>query len=196
MGVTCPPGSVCRGGSCARECEGVVCPHGLVCLLDACLDPCEGVACALGESCLLGVCVPGCNQCNGLVCSGGVTCDDASGACRDTSCATPCPAGTWCDRGTCRDACEGAVCPRGALCREGRCVGNATGPGGGVDGGGSRFDGGRPRTAPDAGDSGCACRAVTGRDTGARGTLLAALALLLAMVMRRRSQRTAARRAR
>ncbi len=186
MGVTCPPGSVCRGGSCARECEGVVCPHALVCLLDACLDPCEGVTCALGESCLLGVCVPGCNQCNGLVCNGGANCDETTGACRDTSCATPCPAGTWCDRGTCRDACEGAVCPRGALCREGRCVGNAPGADGGVGDGGSRFDGGRPRTAPDAEGSGCACRAVTGGHTRSRGALVGALGALLVAALRGR----------
>jgi hypothetical protein len=123
VGVSCPSGEVCHGGTCTAPCDGVVCPAGQVCRDDACVAPCSGVTCGMGEVCVSGVCVTSC-ACNG--CPTGLGCD-ASGACVESDCVgVTCPAGQACDGGTCVDACANAVCPAGQTCRQGNCVAEMT----------------------------------------------------------------------
>lgn len=194
VGVTCETGEVCRDGTCAAECEGIVCPAGTDCLLDRCVDLCEGIDCGVGEVCRRGLCVPGCNQCNGLICSGGLECDEGSSECTDPSCPSGCADGTVCDEGTCVDACEGAVCPREQVCMDGRCVpvedpgdGGATTDGGssGIDGGGVSDDGGPG--GPGREDDGCGCRVPAGsRDGSPTAPLLLGLLGLALWIRRRR----------
>jgi hypothetical protein len=63
------------------NCEGVTCPDGEVCRGGVCTDPCEHVQCGDGEACISGVCLPGCNECNGVVCSDDEACSLDSGEC-------------------------------------------------------------------------------------------------------------------
>ncbi len=185
--MSCDEGEVCRAGTCAAECEGIVCPAGTDCLLDKCVDLCAGVECNVGEVCRRGLCVPGCNQCNGLVCGGGLACDESSSDCVDPSCPDGCPEGTVCDSGSCVDACAGAVCPREQVCIDGRCVveedpegdgGTTTGGDGGTSGDGGPGGGRRE-------DDGCGCR-VPASPSGSpnAGWLLLGVAALL--IRRRR----------
>ena len=63
------------------NCDGVTCAAGLVCRSGVCIDPCSHVDCPAGMACLTGVCLPGCNQCGGVACGAGTTCDLGSGDC-------------------------------------------------------------------------------------------------------------------
>ncbi len=188
--VTCPDGQTCRGGACVGPCDGIVCPHGSVCIEGACIDPCAQVSCGSGQTCDQGICLQGCNQCGGIVCSAGLSCDAVSGACLDTSCGS-CPSGNWCNQGSCQDPCAGAVCPPGQLCQGGACV-----MGGGGGDGGSLSDGGMAsndddggivlgRSPPAARPSGCGC---TVGDQASTTLNLAALLLLIICVWMRRSR--------
>ena len=193
-GVSCTEGQICRNGVCAGECEGVVCPHGQQCFRDRCIDPCRGVSCGAGAICRGGICVPGCGQCDGVVCEGGLTCPTVGGECVDPSCATPCAAGTFCREGACVDACEGAVCPRGAACVAGECVGGEVEPGTDAgttprtDGGTIEpgLDGGRPPRGR-GGDPGCGC--VVGANEAPRPIALALAAMVGALIVTRRRRR-------
>jgi len=190
-GTSCEDGSVCRAGSCFSECEGVVCPHGQSCLLDNCIDPCKGVSCAAGEMCRGGICLPGCNQCNGVLCTDGTVCDQDSGQCHDPTCPEGCAAGTFCREGSCVDACDGVVCPHGQMCAAGWCHfpgeppmgsdGGATGPfdGGSAGDGGARGASRMPTT--------CGCRvAGGGRPVGTGLLSLLIFAVLVWRLGRRR----------
>ena len=160
VGVSCNAGQVCRAGDCVSECDGVTCSHGTTCLLDHCVDACAAVSCGAGLVCRGGLCVPGCNQCNGIVCDASETCDMASGECRDSSCASACPAGTYCSDGSCVDSCTGAVCPRDERCEAGRCVALTPGTDGGVpptDGGTDSGTSGTDGATSRRGTSTCGC---------------------------------------
>ena len=134
QGISCAAGSVCRGGECVAPCDGIVCPVGSQCRFGECVDPCAHVVCAEGDVCREGVCLPGCNRCDGVVCSEGLGCDGDSGQCFDPSCPAGCPDGEYCSSGECRDTCEGAVCPDGQSCWDGMCR-DGTPPVGGTDAG-------------------------------------------------------------
>jgi hypothetical protein len=182
-GVVCPAEKICRHGGCVTPCDGVTCPYGQECLGGACLDPCAQVSCAAGQACAGGVCVPGCAQCDGLVCGAGLTCDHASGACVDTSCAS-CPAGTHCAQGSCVDDCAGAVCPDGQVCGGGTChePGDPLFPG--PDGG----PGGAAANGDAGSDGGCAfcARGAGAGTTQANAPLLLLFGGFVLMVRRRR----------
>jgi hypothetical protein len=119
LSVTCPAGSICRGGMCRAACAGIVCPRGQVCRQDRCVDPCAGLTCDRDQVCVAGVCQPRCpcRRCGtGEVCS-------SEGVCRQATCASvTCPTGSVCDNGRCVDTCIGAVCPGGGRCTDGRCT--------------------------------------------------------------------------
>jgi hypothetical protein len=158
--VQCPDGKVCRGGNCVGPCDGIACPHGTECMQGACIDPCAQVHCPPGQACKEGICLAACNQCGGITCGSGLTCDATSGTCTDLSCATPCPAGTWCDHGTCQDSCTGATCPPGQTCSAGACVpvnGAAPDAGVGSGGGGTGGSGGNGTVPDTASAGGCGC---------------------------------------
>jgi len=208
VGVTCPAGQRCRGGTCMGACSGVVCPAGQVCRNGSCVDPCLGQTCDAYTVCEGGVCVP---RCPCRACTATQTCQ-ASGHCVDTSCATiTCPSGQTCVAGACVDACTGVACPSGQVCMAGQCVPDpgATDAGsdasttvepGIVDGGGwmrsdasgdiggevttgdARRDSGRSGTN----NAGCACRAASGRSRSGSAAWVFALATALVTFERRR----------
>ena len=208
IGVTCPADQICTAGTCGTPCGGVVCPHGQSCVGNACVDLCAGVSCTSGQVCVDGVCVPGCGSCGGVMCSAGLSCDMASGACADTSCGT-CPSGTYCSSGHCVDDCTGAKCPAGQTCQAGKCVGPGSvpvdgglTPVGGPDAGAAGGDGGANGDTGFVGNarsSGCSCRGAggslpgEGRERGEGIPLLVLAALSLALA-RRVCARDAARR--
>jgi len=214
VGVTCTSDQVCKGGTCETACVGVVCPHGQTCLNDVCVDLCAGVTCPTGEVCSDGVCFAGCTACGGVTCTAPLSCDSASGSCVDTSCSSPCAAGTYCAKGSCVDDCTGATCPGGAACSGGKCGSGSSGggdggtlslpdagsSGGGADAGADASlpkgaDGGASKT--DAGGAfpqssgGCGCSTPgSGPAGGFAGGLLAALALVAGVGVRRRRRVT------
>ncbi|MBI4952030.1 MAG: DUF4114 domain-containing protein [Myxococcales bacterium] len=193
IGQACAGGTICRDGACVAPCSGVVCPHGQECVADRCLDLCASVTCGAGETCVDGKCVGGCNQCNGITCTAPLGCDTTTGACRDLSCATPCPAGTYCHAGTCEDACAGALCPGGETCVDGACAGSGAGGAGGSNLPGPGGQGGSagasapsdPNAVDTSSDGGCSCRA----GSKSRGASLAFLSLGLAGVFGARRRR-------
>jgi MYXO-CTERM domain-containing protein len=212
VGVTCTSDQICRAGTCETACNGVVCPHSQTCLNNVCLDLCAGVTCPTGETCSDGVCFAGCTACGGITCAAPLSCDTTSGGCADTSCTTPCAAGTYCSSGSCVDNCTGASCPGGAACTKGQCAaaGSASGDaGGGVvlpdsgtsggtdasTGSGGADGGMKGRTDSGAGGSfpqtsgGCGCSAPGSSTESAdyAGALLGALALAGVVTRRRRS---------
>ncbi len=133
----CPPGTLCRGGSCVAPCDGVVCPAGRICAGGACIDPCAGVVCPAMQVCIAAepgartICGPACT-CSDLaasvLCGADRACDarpesPTTGRCVDPGCETAiCAASEACTAGTCRDRCDGVVCPSGQACRAGECV--------------------------------------------------------------------------
>jgi hypothetical protein len=211
--VTCPPETTCVGGTCRAPCQGVTCPRGEVCRQGRCVDPCAGLTCDRDQVCVNGVCE---TRCPCRRCGAGEQCF-TDGRCRSTACATvTCMPGFYCEAGTCRDACAGAVCPRGGRCVGGRCVEPSRDAG--VDAGppdaalpprdgavadvatrvdvqGVLVDSGPSLDVGDAGDvrgaaggeQGCGCRA---RSTRSDARSWGMVALLLALLRRRRSTRT------
>jgi MYXO-CTERM domain-containing protein len=204
IGVTCPGGQICAGGTCGTPCDGVVCPHGQTCLGNQCVDLCAKITCPSGQACAGGVCLPGCGVCGGITCESPLSCDATSGACADASCPNGCPGGTSCSAGQCVDDCQGAKCPAGQSCQGGQCVGPgvATPDGGfvavsgGSSGGGTGGDGGAAGgDAPfSPGRSGCGC-ATAGHDDDVTVALGAAVALGIALGRRRARARAATGRA-
>ena len=112
----CPVGQVCRAGNCIDGCMGVTCPYGEVCRNGGCVDPCAGITCDDGYSCVLGVCRScACTSCEGTqVCSNNVCVDSgcetqtcmagahcALGQCVDDCAGTVCPQGQLCQMGAC-----------------------------------------------------------------------------------------------
>ncbi len=187
-GVVCGDGSICRNGACVGPCDGIVCPHGETCRMGECLDPCRNLQCATGQVCVEGLCTAGCTQCGGLTCTGGSSCDATSGACIDSSCASPCPAGTYCDAGTCKDSCDGAKCPNGYSCLQGDCVSQTDGVGdmGAMDAQSN------PTTSqpgsPSHISSGCGCDAKGGNASRAIGDGLLILLVLATRVRSRKKE--------
>ncbi|MFO0713024.1 MAG: MYXO-CTERM sorting domain-containing protein [Sandaracinus sp.] len=119
VGVMCPPGQRCEGGSCVAGCDGVTCPIGQTCLAGRCVDGCATISCdPMCEACDSGMCVP---RCTDGSCAAGETCN-ADGVCRATACGDSCPAGQVCGPTGCVDACTGVVCPAGEICEMGMCV--------------------------------------------------------------------------
>jgi len=112
----CPVGQVCHAGNCIDGCMGVTCPYGEVCRNGGCVDPCAGITCDDGYSCVLGVCRScACTSCEGTqVCSDNVCVDSgcesqtcmagahcALGQCVDDCAGTKCPQGQLCQLGSC-----------------------------------------------------------------------------------------------
>ncbi len=149
--VECPSDKVCRGGECVTPCDGIACPVGQACRFGECLDPCKNVACGAGEVCREGVCFPGCTECSGVQCTGGLFCAVDTGDCIDPSCPDGCPVGTYCEDGACLDSCDGAVCPAGLSCVDGECTDGSGGGGGDDDDDDDNDDDGT-----DSGGCGCA----------------------------------------
>jgi MYXO-CTERM domain-containing protein len=218
VGVTCPAGQVCHGGTCRGPCDGIVCPIGQVCRVGRCADPCAGVSCSADSVCRNGVCVQKC-QC--LACDTGFACEMSTGRCVSSGCENmTCAAGQVCDKGACTDPCQGAVCPTGQQCMAGNCMdapgsptttgqgGSAGGGKGGSGGGGTTTGkGGAAGTSPTTGaggDSGAAdagapiergtppsCRCDV--DPGSPGPAAVALALLAAAALRVRPRSSGGR---
>jgi MYXO-CTERM domain-containing protein len=147
------------------------------------------------EVCRGGLCVPGCDRCDGVVCGGGLMCTTAGTECSDPSCATSCPAGTFCRMGSCVDDCDGAVCPRHEICMNGECVVPPPMPGvdagiHGTDAATTGMDAGPIDAAiyiPPVSHRGCGC------GVGASRGGLGALGLLALLALRRRRVSGAAR---
>ncbi|MBL8612900.1 MAG: DUF4114 domain-containing protein [Myxococcales bacterium] len=196
VGVSCPADKVCRKGACVAPCEGVTCPKGQRCVGDACVDLCKGVACTAGQVCKEGVCVAGCASCGGIGCAAPTSCDAASGACLDKSCAAPCPAGTVCESGQCKNRCAGVVCPGAQVCKDGECkLPGASPAGGGGLGPGATGPGGGGATPDDdyGARSGAGCGCDTSSASASTGALAVALAAgALALCRRRRRGRSPA----
>lgn len=213
--ISCPTGTVCRGGVCQQPCMGITCPQGQTCRLGRCVDPCAGLTCDADSVCVEGVCQ---TRCPCRRCGTGESCF-SDGRCRPADCVSvTCGAGQYCQGGTCRDACAGAVCPNGGACSNGQCqepVRDAGVDGGREDasvplrdvgvlndlgngGGDAMVDAGRDSALPlDTGEptgtvdapsgSNCACRAGSGVPVSREGVgALAALGLVMAVRRRRR----------
>ncbi len=84
-----------------------------------CDDSCYGMGCVNAtDKCVAAMCKP--DPCAGVTCSAPQFCytdGTSAGVCVD-SCATPCAAGTHCDRGTCKSDPCGAPCAPGTLCNQ------------------------------------------------------------------------------
>jgi hypothetical protein len=134
QGVSCPPGQLCRGGTCVGECVDVKCPYGQACRHGGCVDVCSGLKCDDGFTCTVvypngatqepvGVCT----SCSCKGCGMGYTC--VSDRCIPTDCASvTCPQGQHCQSGACVDSCAGAMCPSGQKCSVGQCVSDGSTP--------------------------------------------------------------------
>ncbi len=214
IGVTCPAGQRCSGGTCVGGCSGVVCPHGQQCAGGACIDLCNVLMCDSSSVCQDGMCIPMC-PCH--ACATDEICG-ADGRCAPAGCdLTTCDPGFYCRAGACIDACldtDGmgtpAMCPPSFHCEAGNCIENPTMPDAGMGGfidvgivfndAGITMPGddtGVPSMGADAssggGDAGrgprhtsgaCGCRVESARSAGAAGWLAALVAL--ALVVRRR----------
>jgi Putative metal-binding motif len=161
-GKSCAAGSYCSDGACVRGCGGVTCPAGQSCHLGDCaVDRCQGVACASGQVCnaTTGRCMS--NPCDLIQCLRGQICLPQTAACAADPCVdTVCPSGQVCVPGTTGRA--ECVDPSTLSSREGVKV---------VLGGG------------------CGCR-VGARPSGqSPTTVLAALAVMVAALRRRRGAR-------
>ena len=120
VGVTCPPGERCEGGSCVAGCEGVSCPIGQTCIAGRCVDGCATIMCDPEcEACDSGTCVARCTS--DASCGEGRSCN-VDGVCRATACGAGCPDGQLCGPTGCVDGCTGVTCPAGEICEEGMCV--------------------------------------------------------------------------
>jgi MYXO-CTERM domain-containing protein len=189
IGVTCPIGQRCLGGTCVDACGGVTCPHGQQCVFGTCTNLCDLIECGEGQICEDGACVPTC-PCH--------TCPDthscgADGRCNPIGCdLTVCDPGFYCELGACLDACAGAVCPEGQHCTVGTCVddsiptvdagvppGTDAGPRGDGGGGGGGGGGGR-------GAGGCGCTVESGPAPGWAAFLVLGLGAVAAARRRRR----------
>ncbi|MDI1430143.1 MYXO-CTERM sorting domain-containing protein [Polyangium sorediatum] len=141
--ATCPPETVCNGGTCVASCESgefpclpsfvckgslcieescanVVCPEGEVCDGGACRAPCAGVVCPAGQVCSGDHCV---DPCTGVTCGEGQVC--VSGVCIPGCACRTCATGESChvDSGQCvESACLGVTCEAGTHCKAGACV--------------------------------------------------------------------------
>jgi MYXO-CTERM domain-containing protein len=94
----------------------------------------DGAMCPDGQVCQEGRCVPHCTVGGEFDCPNGMTCNPASGFCREEGCAEfQCPPNTICRNGQCIGGCDDVVCPTGQSCRLGFCVapcaGVSCGPG-------------------------------------------------------------------
>ena len=213
VGKVCEAGKACRAGECVGACDGVTCPIGEECQLGHCVDLCAGVVCLNKQVCENGLCM---SECGCRACGEGKVCGDA-GKCVETGCEKQtCQAGQVCVKGTCTDACQGAVCPGKAACVDGKCAApvadmNPTGTGGSdvggniqIDpiGGGISFAGGGASGGAKGGTNsvlphqinkdgsnaaGCNCRIGADEQRSSRLAWLAAAALGLAVLRRRRS---------
>src|SRR6478736_2524648 len=212
-GISCMPGTACRGGKCVDPCDGVKCPYLQQCQLGVCVDPCDGVTCPAERVCENGLCLSKCD-CRG--CEAGLKCG-ADGRCIDEKCASvSCDAGSACVDGVCTDKCANVACPGNGICKDGKCSapmpgtgtggGNGTGadgnfsfsgsgtiPFGGASNGttaGSGNGSNVGRNAPDTSAKGCGCR--VGGDTDSTSTKAAWVSALFALGLalhRRRSLR-------
>jgi MYXO-CTERM domain-containing protein len=193
--VTCPAGTTCNGGKCEAPCgcfaSNTGCSGSQVCdtASTQCVAPaCKGVTCGSGETCdpTTGKCASFCNSsvkcpsgqkcvspdgcvpiCTGVTCDPGLTCNPNTGACEDHRCDTlTCFPPEVCVAGTC-------VTPDDA--------GTDAGEDASVDAGDAGDAGGGTAASP---KGGCGCD-VPGNG-GGTAALVAALALGLAVVARRR----------
>ena len=120
VGIECPPGERCEGGTCVAGCDGVSCPIGQTCIAGRCVDGCATIMCDPEcEACDSGMCVARCTS--DASCGAGQTCN-ADGVCRASACGTGCPAGQVCGPSGCVDGCTGVSCPAGEICEMGMCV--------------------------------------------------------------------------
>ena len=196
VGKTCPDGKTCVKGECVDSCEGVKCPAGQFCNAGSCVDPCSFLTCAAGEVCDQGFCK---QDCNCARCPAEFACDAASKKCVSLACAgVICSAGSICEptTGDCVGLCDGVVCPKGQACTSGKCLpvaGDAgvedTGPALG-DASTTPEDASVADTAVPFGDAsdgkapqGCGCSLPGGSSEGA---LVAPIAALIALAVRRR----------
>ncbi len=121
-GAPCPPGEVCREGSCEPPCGGgeFRCPADLYCTTEGlCIDrDCVDITCEAGEVCKGGVCVGACDD---VVCPLGQQCQ--LGRCVDPCANITCEGSTVCDRGVCVEPCNCRPCAAELACAEsGACV--------------------------------------------------------------------------
>ncbi len=199
VGVTCPAGQRCEGGTCVGACDGVTCPFGEACRNGKCIDLCGGLTCDSCTTCEGGTCV---SRCEFSPCPAGKSCQP-DGHCIDTGCVgTTCATGTHCVGGTCVDSCTGAVCPTDEMCEAGECVPVPPAPDAGPrpdatpaseDAAPGTPDGGTSG-GPDAGNTllkpGCGCHAGGAAGHAPLGaSLLIGLGVLVMGVRRRRSRR-------
>lgn len=139
----CPPGLVCREGTCEPPCSGaefpcpgtlqctpeglcvdpacieVTCDAGEVCRGGDCVGACDDVTCPLGQTCQLGRCV---DPCADISCEGTTVCD--RGVCVEPCSCRPCSADLSCAAsGECVEpGCESTTCDAGSVCQGGTCV--------------------------------------------------------------------------
>lgn len=202
--IQCPNMQVCDRGECKPRCDcfsaDVGCTNGEVCDrngTNACVPPaCANVSCGQGEHCNdQGACV---GVCDGVACPQGQKCTDPDG-CVPNCQGVSCPSGQQCDPndGTCKDEPCNPGCLLPAVCQAGKCVnpeGGAGGSGGSQDGGpgddasvgsGGHHDSG----ATSSDDGGCGCR-VAGANAASSAGLLALVAGLSAIVVRRAKRRS------
>ncbi len=116
----CPTG-VCFNGRCVDECVNFECTGILVCIGDACVHRCERDPCDDGLTCdfATGLCR---DLCEDVDCPGGELC--VEGDCVPDDCrAHGCADGEVCVGGECQeDPCVGVECVEGEFCRDGECA--------------------------------------------------------------------------
>lgn len=95
----CPPGTVCRDGTCLPTCGSAVCAADEICELGKCTSPCPN--CGPGE-----VCDPVRRRC----------------AIEPACLGVECGPGQSCVDGTCQTVCGDRICKKGQVCDGGRCV--------------------------------------------------------------------------
>ncbi len=111
------PAEVCDGED--DDCDGEVdedalCPDGGLCFAGRCAEPCENGECGGILVCVEEACV---HRCEAVPCEDGLSCDFASGECRDLCAAVDCPQGEVCREGEClADDCRVLGCDDGLVC--------------------------------------------------------------------------------
>jgi len=108
-GATCPgPGDICSGGGCVTACDNTEfpCAFGFFCkVLDD--SKCTNPPCRFCFE----------DQCTGVTCQPGETCEPETGACNDPCDTTTCQTGETCFAGGCFDCFDaGFGCPSGENC--------------------------------------------------------------------------------